>query len=252
MKKILLVNATAFNDRNKGLLNRPGFQILTAITGKEALQVHRQERVDLIVAELDMPDMQGDELCAELRMDKDLKNVSVILVCGDTPENLARAAQCGANAWVTKPIDPDKLLRSIGQLLAVSTRKGYRVLLKANVHGERQSPLFFCTSHDISATGILLETDKPLNKGDRITCMFFLPGAFQVTADGEITRSSKMPDGNFRYGVRFINLSPEYRDEIERFFCQFPPEGIKTFAANFPEVASFCSSNRKTPTPSNG
>lgn len=222
MKKILLVNAViAFHDRNKSLLNRSEFQVLTAITGKEALQVHRQERVDLIIAELNMPDMQGDELCAQLRMEKDLKNVSVILVCGDTPEDRARVDQCGANAWVTKPINPEKFLESIVQLLSVSARKGYRVLLKAHVNGERENIPFFCTSHNISATGILFETDKLLNQGDRITCVFFLPGACQITTDAEIVRSLKMPDGTLHYGVRFINLAPEYRGEIERFVARF-------------------------------
>ncbi|HEY6873611.1 MAG TPA: response regulator [Geobacteraceae bacterium] len=222
MKKILLVNAViAFFDGNKSLLNRSEFRTLTAITGKEALQVHRQEQVDLIIAEVNMPDMRGDELCAQLRTEKDLKNVSVILVCRDTPEDRARAAKCGANAWITKPINPEKLLESVGQLLAVSARKGYRVLLKAHVNGERENIPFFCTSHNISATGILFETDKLLNQGDRITCVFYLPGACQITTAGEVVRSLKMPDGTLNYGVRFINLASESRGAIERFVTNF-------------------------------
>jgi DNA-binding response OmpR family regulator len=222
MKKILLVNSViAFFDRNKGLLNRSEFQILTAVTGNDALKAHRQEQADLIIAELNMPDMQGDELCTLIRMEKKLKNVSVILVCDDTPEYRARIAHCGANAWVTKPINPEKLLESIGQLLAVSTRKGYRVLLRAHVHGERETSPFFCTSHNISATGIMFETDKLLDLGDRITCSFFLPGASQVKADGEIVRAVKMPDDNVHYGVRFIHLAPDYRGEIECFIAKF-------------------------------
>lgn len=224
MKKILLVNSVvAFHDRNEGLLNRSEFRILTALTGEEALRVHREERADLIVAELNMPGMQGDELCAQLRREREIKNVSVILVCGDTPENRARVAQCGANAWVAKPINPERLLESIGQLLAVSTRKGYRVLLKVHVHGERECAPFFCTSHNISATGILFETDKLLNQGDRITCTFFLPGACQIAADGEVVRSVKVPDGSVHYGVRFTDLSPQYRAAIEGFVASFTP-----------------------------
>jgi DNA-binding response OmpR family regulator len=222
MKKILLVNTVVtFYNRNKSLLNRAEFRILTANSGEEALEVHRREQADLIIAELDMPDMPGDLLCAHLRTEKELKNVSVILVCADTPEDRNRVAQCGANAWITKPINPKKLLERIGQLLAVSTRKGYRVLLKAHIRGEQESAPFFCTSHNISATGILFETDKFLGQGDRITCTFFLPGACQITADGEIVRSLRIPDGGFHYGVRFINLAPEYRGEIERFVANF-------------------------------
>jgi DNA-binding response OmpR family regulator len=223
MKKILLVDSVlAFYDRNRSLLNRSEFQILTAITGNDALRVHRQERVDLIIAELNMPDLQGDEICTLIRTDKELKDVSVILVCGDTPENRVRVAQCGANAWLTKPINPEILLETIGRLLAVSTRKGYRVLLKAQVRGELEIAPFFCTSHNISTTGIKFETDKLLNQGDRITCRFFLPGACRITSDGEIVRSAKTPDGSFHYGVRFIDLAPEFQSEIERFIAKFP------------------------------
>lgn len=222
MKKILLVNSViVFHERNKGLLSRSEFTILTALTGKEALQVHRHERADLIIAELDMPGMKGDELCTHLRREKDLRNVSVLLACVDTPENRARVALCGANSWLPKPIDPERLLESVGQLLAVSARQGYRVLLKAHVNGEQELSPFFCTSRNISSTGILFETDKLLYKGDRITCEFFLPGASQVTADGEIVRSVSMPDGSFHYGVRFIDLAPVFRGKIEKFVATF-------------------------------
>ena len=223
MKKILLVDSVvAFYDRNKSLLNRSGFQILTAITGKDALQLHRQEQADLIIAELNMSDMPGDELCMLLRMEKELKHVSVILVCSDTPENLARITHCGANARVTKPINPEKLLETIGQFLSVSTRTGYRVLLKAHIRDEPGISPFFCTSHNISSTGIMFETDRLLDQGDRIICTFFLSGACRITADGEVVRSEKKPDGSFQYGVRFIDLASSSRGEIEKFVAKFP------------------------------
>ena len=58
MKKILLVNSLiVFYEKNKGLLSRSDFQIFTAITGMEALRIHREERVDLIIAELNMPEI---------------------------------------------------------------------------------------------------------------------------------------------------------------------------------------------------
>ena len=222
MKKILLVSTViVFYERNKCFLNRADFKIFTATTGKEALQVHRKVRVDLIIAELNMPDMGGDELCALVRTESAIRNVSVLLTCRDTPEELERVAQSGANAWILKPFSSEKLLESIGQLLAVSMRKGYRVLLKAKAQGVNESLPFFCTSHNISITGILIETDKLLNQGDLITCTFFLPGACQIVADGETVRSFEKADGICQYGIRFINLAPEFRRDIERFVATF-------------------------------
>ncbi len=226
MKKIIIVNAIhAFLERDKSILNRADFRIFTATTGKEALRIHREEKVNLIVADLDLPDMGGDVLCSEVRQESTIRNVSIILVCQDVPAELERASTCGANAWVTKPVRPEQLVESVGQLLAVSLRRGYRVLLKARVNGARESVPFFCTSHNISVSGILLETEKPLESGDCITCSFFLPGSQQIVADGEVVRLEKKPDGLIHYGVRFTDLAPHFREEIERFIAQAARRG---------------------------
>ncbi len=222
MKKILLVNSViVFHEKHKGLLNRADLRIFTAVSGRDALRIHRQERVDLIVAELDMPQIGGDKLCSVIRTEKEFKNTSILLTCRNTPEDLERVAQSGANAWLTKPIDPALFLEKIGQLLTVSVRKDYRVLLKAKVTGEIGSTPFFCTSYNISISGILIETDKVLNKGDRITCTFFLPGSRQIVVDGETIRSLTMSENCFHYGIRFVDLDREAGAEIERFVASF-------------------------------
>ncbi|HEX8960625.1 MAG TPA: PilZ domain-containing protein [Geobacteraceae bacterium] len=100
---------------------------------------------------------------------------------------------------------------------AIAPRKNYKVILKATVHGEAQDSAFLCTSQDLSSSGILIETDRDLNKGDRITFSFFLPGASKITADGEMVRSEKKGDGTLHYGIRFIDLKEESRQAIEWF-----------------------------------
>jgi CheY-like chemotaxis protein len=221
MRKIIIVNSIhAFLERDKSILNRVDFRIYTATSGEEALRIHREERANLIVADLDLPDMGGDALCALIREESVIRNVSIILVCQDIPEELERVSMCGANAWVTKPVRPELLIESVGQLLAVSLRKGYRVLLKAKVNGARENVPFFCTSHNISVSGILLETEKVLKPGDCITCAFFLPGSQQIEVDGEVVRLEEKPDGLHHYGIRFIDLAPAFREEIEKFIAQ--------------------------------
>jgi DNA-binding response OmpR family regulator len=221
MKKIIIVNAIhAFLERDKSILSRADFRIFTATSGKEALRIHQEEKVNLLVADLALPDMGGDVLCSLVRKESTIRNVSIILVCQNLPEELERVSTCGANAWVTKPVRPEQLVESVGQLLAVSLRRGYRVLLKAKVHGARENVSFFCTSHNISVSGILLETEKLLEPGNRITCTFFLPGSRQIAVDGEVVRFDKKSDGMHHYGVRFTDLAPEFREEIERFIAQ--------------------------------
>jgi DNA-binding response OmpR family regulator len=220
MKKILLVNSVlAALEKEKGFLARADFRILAATSGKDALRIHREEKADLIVADMDTHDMGGDLLCSLVRQDKQIRNVSCLLVCSNSADDLKRVARCGANGWIARPVDAARLLAKVEQLLAISTRSSYRVLVRVKVHGTTDTETFFCTSENISASGILIETDNLLNRGDRITCSFFLPGSKQIVAEGEVVRSAKKLEETHQYGVRFVNLSPDASEEIEKFIA---------------------------------
>lgn len=220
MKKILLVNASRyFIDEGKSLLDRKDFQVFMVPTVMQALQIHRQERVNLIVSDLRLPEMGGDVLCTRLRQEADARSVSVILICNDLPEDLERAARCGANVVLKKPFSPRSLLEQVEKLLAICIRRGYRVLLRAKVKGSIDDGVFFCTSQNLSVSGILIETDRQLKTGDVINCSFYLPGAAHIVADGEVARIERQVDGKYHCGIRFLDLSPEHRQDIEKFIA---------------------------------
>jgi CheY-like chemotaxis protein len=218
MKKILLVNASRyFFDEGKSLLDRKDFQILLAPSAMRALQVHREEHVNLVVSDLDMPEMGGDVLCMRIREEAAVRAVSFIMICNDKPSDFERASRCGANVVLKTPFSARTLLEHVEKLLAISVRRGYRVLLRAKVIGSKEDSVFFCTSQNLSTTGILIETDRSLRTGDLITCSFYLPGASHITAEGEVVRAEKTPEGKFDCGIRFIMLSQEHHHEIEKF-----------------------------------
>jgi c-di-GMP-binding flagellar brake protein YcgR len=120
---------------------------------------------------------------------------------------------------MTHPVDSALLLKKAQDLLDVSWRESYRVLLSVNITGTSKENAFFCRSENISTTGLLVETDRALKEGDRVVCSFFLPGARQIVAPGEIVRSidSAQNAGQRRYGVKFGRLTPEARSAIEAF-----------------------------------
>src|SRR3954453_5298400 len=108
MKKILLVNSLASSlALEKSLLNRADFRIFTAVSAEEALQIHRQEKVHLVIAELDLPQMGGALLCTALRNEGGVRAVSIVLVCSDNPDDLERVSRCGASGWMLKPLRPE-------------------------------------------------------------------------------------------------------------------------------------------------
>jgi hypothetical protein len=96
-------------------------------------------------------------------------------------------------------------------------------VLSINIAGTSRDKAFLCRSENISANGLLFETDQGLNVGDRLSCSFFLPGAIRIIATGEIVRVMMAADGKAdaqRYGVRLDNLAPEARLAIESFIAE--------------------------------
>jgi CheY-like chemotaxis protein len=218
VKKILLVNhTTAFLAKEAGILDRVDLRIFTAGTAEEALRIHREELVDLLIAELDLPDLAGDVLCSRIRQEETLQNVSVIIVCSDTPEEIARTESCGANAHLLKPVAPGRLSESVTKFLGVLPRRDYRVVVRVQVYGVRGNATLFCTSYNISVSGLLIEADSLLAQGDRLSVMFFLPGSCQISAVGEVVRTEHVRSMQHHYGIRFISMSPQHQAEIENF-----------------------------------
>jgi CheY-like chemotaxis protein len=219
MKKILIVaDLTTVIEKGKSILNRADLQLFSATSGKEALAEHRAQEMDLIITDLDMPDMGGDRLCTTIREDPSLKKVSIIIISGGSKAELERIELCSANAHITRPIRPLQLLEKVSRILDIPERKSYRVVLKVTVHGKDRTESFFCASRDISSTGMLIETDKFLAKRDRISCSFFLPNSERITTDGEIMRV--VQEGKvYQYGMRYIDILPQHRSAIDRFIA---------------------------------
>jgi len=217
LKKILLVNNLSnFLERNTSLLNRAGFRLYTAATALEAMQIHRAQKVDLIIAMLDMPEMGGDMMCSLIRQDLELRKVSILLICQPTAGQIEKASQCGANAWICKPVQPGLLLQEVGKLIAVPTRMDHRT----SIHGIVRSKWFSGISRNISVSGLLCESDMAIDTDEVITSMSVFLKSRELIADGKVVRAVNLPGGLYNYGVQFIGLAPEHRKEIEIFVAQ--------------------------------
>ena len=218
MKKILILGAlNPVIEKERTILQRADLRIFTTTSGEEALRIHRSEKTDIIITELDMPGMCGDKLCSEIRKDEELKKVSIIMIGSNRKADIERSSKSGANSFLTKPVGNEELIRKVGEFLSIPERKSYRVLIKVEVKGKFMNTPFFCSSQDLSSSGILLETEKPLAKGDMISCSFFLPNSERIFSDGEVVRVVRRSLNIFRYGVRFLDIHPEYAVAISTF-----------------------------------
>jgi c-di-GMP-binding flagellar brake protein YcgR len=96
------------------------------------------------------------------------------------------------------------------QLLQVAGRETLRVLLSANVDSLADDGAFFCRTLNISATGMLIETNKQLAEGTRLTCSFYLPNAKKIRVAAKIVRAAAVPgDEDRQYGLMFADITPE-------------------------------------------
>jgi type IV pilus assembly protein PilB len=91
----------------KILLERDGYSVLEAQTGREALEIAARQRPDLIVMDLNMPQMDGYDAIRQLRLMPALSDVPVVVLTSDDgPGVERRVLEIGANDYLVKPFDP--------------------------------------------------------------------------------------------------------------------------------------------------
>jgi DNA-binding response OmpR family regulator len=223
MKKIIIARELhALLARHETFLNRTDITAFVAATNEEVLDLHRARRADLIIVLLDLPGMSSKQLCSLIRADDDLRGVSIIMVCVNTPETIKRAAQCRVNSVLPQPVDPFVLTSKAQRLLDIAARGRLRVLLSIDFDSRSEDEAFFCRSRNLSATGMLIETEKQLAVGDRMFSLFYLPNARKIEVSGRIVRALRKAPGDeeYQYGYAFTDISPETRQALIDFLGQ--------------------------------
>jgi PAS domain S-box-containing protein len=96
------------------LAGRPEITLLSAMQGSVALDLARQFSPDLIILDLNLPDMSGMQVLALLRNSDNTRSVPVIVVSADaTPSQIERLLNAGATQYLTKPLDIDEFLKTV-------------------------------------------------------------------------------------------------------------------------------------------
>ena len=104
MITILLVDdSILLRAANAAILTRAGYTVLTAGDGEEALQVVRQHRPDLVILDLMMPKLGGEQVLQALREDATTKYITVIVLTSLYQKNEQRMRQAGASAFIENP-----------------------------------------------------------------------------------------------------------------------------------------------------
>lgn len=100
------------------ILTVEGYSVLEARNGREMFQVLENNRPELILLDVMLPETDGYELCRRIRQQAATRELPVILLTVlATPANIRMGEEAGASAYLTKPFDPSVLSREIRKLL---------------------------------------------------------------------------------------------------------------------------------------
>lgn len=217
MKKIIIAdNLKSLVDHDRLLREWKDFNIFTARTSEDACNIHRIEKVNLIIVDFDIPGMGGDKVFSMIRKDDVVKKVSIFIPRGYGDLNSWAQDDTGSDSDIGT-IDPDQFSAKLYQLLTIPERKDLRASIKVAVKGAFMNEYFICKARNISTSGILIETRKLLKKGNIITCSFALQGFGTIITEGEVMRIVKNRKGKNLYGIKFLGLNDELREAIEAF-----------------------------------
>lgn len=119
MSRILTVDdSVAMRQMVKATLTGAGYEVVPASNGREALEITAQQSIDLVITDVNMPEMDGIALVRALRSQANYRNKPLLIL---TTEGAAarklEGREAGASGWMLKPFNSERLLATIARFL---------------------------------------------------------------------------------------------------------------------------------------
>lgn len=105
----------------KATVNEMGFEAATAQDGEKALKSVQAQKFDIIITDINMPNMDGIELIRHLRNQDGTKFTPILVITTEGGDNVKAAGkEAGASGWIVKPFNPDTLRKAIAKLCGIA------------------------------------------------------------------------------------------------------------------------------------
>ncbi|MBU2511794.1 response regulator [bacterium] len=118
-KRIMTVDdSTSIRQMISFTLKNEGYEVMEAVDGVDALKKLSIEKVDMVLTDLNMPNLDGIELIKQLRIDEKHKFVPIVILTTESQQEKKQLGkEAGATGWIVKPFKPDQLLGVVKKLL---------------------------------------------------------------------------------------------------------------------------------------
>lgn len=222
-KKILLVDdSNFFLEVEKDIFSRTDCDILTAKSGKEALDSIRSERPDMILMDLYMHDLRGDECCALIKADPELRDIPVIIVTHSiSPEDKTLCLNAGCDDYVVKPINKHIILEKVEKFAGINITGHKKAPISAEVMYVIDTQPHKGYAYVISEDDIYMKVDHLSPVGTTVNIIFSIAGIGEnIEAECEVVWTTDGRD----------DLHPQIAPGMAMKFNRINGEGTETIA----------------------
>jgi len=199
-------------------------RVLRASTAREALTILEKEPVDLLIADLHMPEIDGAELCRRIRHRPGFDTLPILMLLrSDSRDDAERAVRAGANDLLCKPIARDKLIEAVNHFLERGLSSGLpRVAMRAPVQLRNSILHTWATSRNISRGGISVEADCELEPKSEVAVEITLPETeLRIAPLAEVIWSRESIDQRLtEMGLRFVSMDSTAIRTLDDFISE--------------------------------
>ncbi|MGL1956371.1 MAG: response regulator [Colwellia sp.] len=119
MAKVLVVDdSNSIRDMVSFTLKSAGYDTVEARDGQDGLNKAQLSSFDLVISDVNMPNMDGISLCGELRKLPNFKFTPILMLTTESSTDIKmKGKAAGATGWLVKPFNPDKLLATIKRVV---------------------------------------------------------------------------------------------------------------------------------------
>ena len=222
-KKTILVvdDVELFIQLQVSHLGKKKYNIYTAHSGTEGLQLARTQKPDLVLLDLFMPDLNGDEVCRTLKNDPATASIPVILVSSGSRE-ISRSAMISSDCdgLVFKPVRKDLLVSVVENLLGTNLRLRERI--SVNIAGTviHEGEVYPVTIRSLSSDGAFLELAREVTRGDMMEMIFTLPDEteeIRVRTAAVVWIGTLGETGPAGAGLSYLSIDERMRKRIDDF-----------------------------------